>query len=846
MYKKLFRKSLPHLIAVWVFLLVAVLYCRPVFSDKVLVQEDVLNWQGVSHNSFQYKETHGHFPLWTNGIYGGMPTYQIAMDAYSLSILNTSFDVLTLWMKKPVSFFFLACICFYLLARVLRINPYIGIIGGLAYAYATYNPVIISVGHDTKMLSIALIPAFVAGLILIYEKKYWQGAAMTTLFSALLVAAGHMQIAYYAAIIAIGMSIGYAFRWIRHKEYRHLLVAGGIACSCGVIGLLNNAVILFTSYDSSKETTRGGSELVDAGGKTGTGGLSDHAAFDFSMNKAEPFVMLVPHIYGGSTGEEIEKKDSRAEMALSKMPSQAALPLQESMKYYWGGSADVSGPPYAGAVICFLAILGFFILDNKHKWWILATGVLTIMMSWGENFLGFNSWLLKILPMYNKFRAPSMIIVVPTFLLCLLAVLTLQKIWMSGEKEGLWKKYQRGLLLTVGIFASLLLVYTHFDYTSPGDKELLRQAGVRGGDLFGYTRSFIQGLKEDRQGLFRESLIRSFLFVLAAAVLITLQLKSRKLKPALLLGLVGVLSFVDVMGMDLKYLNSDNYQEQKEYQQNFVASPADNQILEDKSFYRVLDLREGDSNTLNYGAMTAWWHHSIGGYHAAKLKIYEDLINHQLYNFPECMPSVNMLNTKYIIRKTATGADSVCPNPDCLGAVWWVRTLRYEDSPKAVMNALTHFHPKDTAILFGSDREKVVLSNTPIDTTATIRLVKNDNDIVSYLSDSRTPRFAVFSEIFYDRGWKAYVDDNPHPLPILRTNYVLRGLSVPAGHHILRFVFHPAAYYFGNQVQSMAAMLLILLIVAAVLVTLNEEKRLDFHREALSSYLKKCVQSFSA
>jgi len=843
--KKLLGKTLPHLIAVFVFLLVAVVYCRPVFSGKVLVQEDVLNWQGISHNSFQYKETHGHFPLWTNGLYSGMPTYQIAMDAYSLDVVNITLKVLTLWLKKPLSFFFLACICFYFLTRVLRTNAYVGIIGSLAYAYATYNAVIIAVGHDTKMLDIALIPGLIGSLILLFEKRYWLGAALTTLFAALLVAAGHMQIVYYAAIIAVGLFMGYAVRWIRGKEYRHLLLAGTFAASCAVVGMLNNAVILFTSYDSTKESTRGGSELADAVGKTASNGLSDNAAFDFSMNKAEPFVLLVPHIYGGSSGDEIPKEASKAQKALAKMPSQAAVPLAETLRYYWGGSADVSGPPYAGAIICFLAIIGFFILDNKHKWWILATGLLTILMSWGGNFQAFNSYLLKVLPMYNKFRAPSMILVVPTFLLCMLAVLTLQKILASGKSEALWKRYRWGLLSTAGIFGILFLLYLHFDYTSATDKELLRQAGSQHTVGAGYIRTYLQGLKEDRQGLFLGSLLRSFLFILAAALPLGWYMRRGNMRPALLLGLVGALTFVDVMAMDIRYLNDDNYQEKKEYQLNFAASPADTEILKDSSFYRVLDLRDGDSNTLSYGAMTAWFHHSIGGYHAAKLKIYEDLINYQLYNFPECMPVINMLNTKYIIRKTAAGADSVCLNSNNLGAVWFVRNFRYEASPHAVMNALNHFHPKDTAVLFAADRSQAPDLPQP-DTMATIRLIKNDNDIVSYLSDSRTERFAVFSEIFYDRGWKAYVDDDPHARPIIRTNYVLRGLKVPPGHHIIRFVFHPNSYYFGNQVQTMAAILLMLLLVAAVLVSLQEEKRLRFHREILSSYLKKCVQLFSA
>ena len=837
MSKRLFREFLPHMVAVFIFLMVAALYCKPVFDDKVLYQEDVLQWQAISHNSFQYKETHGHFPLWTNGLFSGMPAYQIAMGAPGLDIRGYCYNILTLWLMKPVSFFFLACICFYFLTGVLRIDPYIGIIGGLAYAYATYNPIIVAAGHDTKMQSIALLPAFIGSLILIYERKYWMGIALTTLFTALLVSANHMQIVYYSVIIAVIMTLGYAVRWIRQKDYRHLLRSVAIALAGGLVGVLCNAVVIFTTYDVSKETTRGGSELADARSNYTSSGLSETAAFGYSMYRIEPLVMLVPNIFGGSTEQELPKEGSKAMAALQQMSPQLASQMEEGLRVYWGGINEiVSGPPYAGAIICFLALIGFFILDNKHKWWILAAGLLTIAMSWGGYFEAFNGWLLKFLPMYNKFRAPSMIMIIPIFLLCIMAVLALQKILTSSNRILLWKKYRRALFFTGAVFGVLVLCYMTFDYTSSADRQLLQQAGARGSQVMHQVRDFIDGLKEDRQNLFFSSIFRSFLFILAAALLIGLQVK-KKTRPGLFLGVLGILAFADVMGTDIGYLNHDNYQEQKEYQQNFTATPADRQILQDKSYYRVFDLRDSVSSALSYGAMTSYFHRSVGGYHAAKLKIYEDLIDHQLYNYPWCAPVINMLNTKYIIRPTANGEDSVITNRDALGPAWFVSNLRYESTPQAVMDSLTRFQPKKEAILFDADRRLASASIDPHpDTAATIRLLKNDNDVIIYRSESRTRQFAVFSEIFYNRGWRACIDNFNREQPIIRTDYALRGMSIPAGRHIIYFVFQPQSYYLGRQIQWMANIILVLMMVGAVIVWLQEKNRLNFRTERLSSW----------
>jgi hypothetical protein len=819
----LLRSAFPHFIAIIVFAAVAYIYCRPAFENRVLEQEDVLQWQAMAHNSFKYKETHGHFPLWSNGMFSGMPAYQIAMDTQSVSIPNLFYGLLTLFLVKPASFFFLACLCFYFLAGVLRVKPFVAVIGALTYAYATYNAVIISVGHDTKMQSIALIPGVIGSLILICERKYWLGIVLTSLFTALMVSFNHIQIVYYTMIIACGLLLGYGFPWLRRGEGRLLVRTFLLVLGASFIGILSNAVNLFTSFDVSKESIRGGSELADAKSNYTQEGLSEHAAFDFSMYRTEPFVLFIPDIYGGSSDLQLPGNRSRATQVYQQMPRTLADQVgMDGPRYYWGGVGDLfSGPPYIGAVIVLLAMAGFFILGNRHKWWILTIILLTIAMSWGGYFQAFNSFLLKVLPMYNKFRAPSMILVVPSFLLCFMATLTLQEIISAADRTRLWRQYGRALLFVAGIFGVLVLFYFRFNYSSPHDADLLTKAKSFGSSGTEMMVAFINGLQADRQHLFGQSLLRSGVIVLIAATLIAIYIR-KKFPAAVFLTLLGSLAFADLINIDLKYLNDDNYKLREAYEQNFAGTRADSTILTDKSYFRVFDIRDSVANALTYGAMTAYFHQSVGGYHAARLKIYEDLINRQLYNYPNCSPVLDMLNAKYIIRAIRGGGDTVIPNKGNLGPVWFVDGVRFEPAAKEVMDDLTWFDPKRSAILFAADSAKVI----PPDTTTTkkdtamIKLVLNDNDEASYLSQSNHRQFAVFSEIYYKRGWRAWIDERE--VPIIRTNYVLRGLSVPAGRHVIRFFFRPLSYYLGRQIQWMASIIFLLMIAGAIIVALRE------------------------
>ena len=825
------KNLLPHAIAVVVFMVVALVYCKPALEGKVLQQSDVSLWKASAQNSFEYKEKHGVFPLWTNGQFSGMPTFQITSVGTNPVSIGYVANVLTLNLPKPVSFFFLACICFYFLSQVLRVNPYIGLFGALSYAYATYNPIIISVGHDTKMMAIAYLPAFVGSLLLLYHKKYLWGTTLTALFTGLLISANHLQITYYGFLIALIMSISFGIRWIREKNFKQLFASASLVIFAAMLGIMVNAVTLFTTYEYSKRTIRGGSQLGDEKSAVTKTGLSKDYALSYSMYKTEPLVMMFPRAFGGSSHNlEVAEDKSKAIEALQQMPQQLGQQIQGFLQFYWGGidgAGGTAGPPYLGAIVCFLAILGFVMLDGKHKWWILTACVFTFLLSSGKYLEGFNTMVLKYLPFYDKFRAPSMILVIPTLLLSMMAVMSLNHILSRENREAIFEHYKKGLIAVAAVFVVALLVYFTADFTSEPDRMLLQNISTitdaqQKAAIETPIRSFLNGLKADRQSLFMGDLLRSFLFILAAGLAILLFLK-RKLNALAVTLAVGLFAFIDVMAINTKYLNGDNYQDAADSEDRFKPSAVDLQISKDTGYYRVLDVSQGITAAFNGGPLTAYFHHSIGGYHPAKLSIYQDLIEKQLYNFPNCLPVLDMLNTKYIITSGQQNGQQLMAqeNPEALGAAWFVQTIDTKKGPAEVMKALSNFNPKDTAILDEADKKNLV-ANAVKDSSAYIKLLYNDNDIIEYESSSKNTEFAVFSEIYYDAGWVATIDGKE--TPIVRTNYVLRGLQVPAGNHRIQFEFKPASFYNSNRAAIGASAFIWLMLIGAIVLALRKPK----------------------
>jgi hypothetical protein len=834
MKKGLFAKLLPHLIAVIVFLLVAVLYCQPALEGKVVNQSDVTHWKGAIHNSQKYQQVHGEYPLWTNGLFSGMPAFQIGMPGNNLLpwYLHAA---LTLGLPVPLQHFFLACICFYFLCCVLRINPYLGIFGSLAYAYSTYNAVILGVGHETKMWSIAYMAALLGAILLIYERRrYWIGAALTGLITSVLIAVNHPQIDFYFFLVVAVMSIFYLFRWIKAKDYLHLGKAFGLTLVAGLIGLLVNSVNFFSTLEYQKQTIRGGSgELSETKAGDSKTGLTKDYAFNYSLGVSEPIVMMVPGAFGGSSDkEEVSQEESKAIENARSIPQQTHQQIQQitgqqlPLTYYWGGISGTSGPPYIGAVICFLAIIGFFILDGRFKWWILAACVLAILMSWGKYFLGFNTILYNYLPLYNKFRAPSMILVIPQLLLPLMAVLTISKVVEEKDKHQFVPYFKKGLIGVGAVVLLLFICYMLFDYKSPRDQEFLTQVASSGQpQVTEPVRSFFDGLVSDRRSLFLTDIFRALGFCLLGAGVLYLAIR-KTLKPLWIGVILSAVVLLDLIPIDNKYLNHDDYQEPTDNEAGFVPNDMDKQILADTGYFRVFNLL----NPFNEN-FTAYHFNAVGGYHPAKLRIYQELIEKQLSQELTLagsilqsnpagldsahLPALNMLNTRYIIAKDPNKGQSqfIQRNNAALGPVWFVKSLKVVKDAKEEMGAFATLNPRDTAVLQQSFRSTIT-GNGNWTANGTIKLDKNDNDIAEYSFNSSEEQFAVFSEVYYDAGWKAFIDGKE--APIVKVNYVLRGLQIPAGNHKINFKFEPQDYFFGRKMTNIFTIALLVLIAAAI------------------------------
>jgi len=824
MLKSIFKSALPHIIAIAIFAIVAIVYCKPALEGKVLQQQDITQWKGMAQDAFSFKEKYGHTPLWSNSMFGGMPAYQttgVGGFEYSVGLLD---QLLTLRFTEPIGLFFLASLCFYFLAQVLGFNTIISIIGALGYSYATYNPIIIMVGHITKMHTIAYLPLFIASLLVLYQKKYFMGGVLTAIATVLLIQGNHIQVDYYGVLIAIVMTIYFVFTWIKNKAYGHIFKTLGIGITAGIIGLSVNAPLLMSTYEYGKESIRGGSKLITKDSKTTSTGLNKDYALSYSMYKSEPLVLMFPNIYGGSSDPSmVDPTSSKAIETLQQMQPQIAQQLQSFLSFYWGGIGFTAGPPYIGVTICIFALLGFSVKNNNHKWWIAATILLSLMLSAGSYFETFNVFILNHLPFYNKFRAPSMIMIIPTLLLGIMALYGMAEISKETSLKNIITKYKLSLTLIGFILVCVLSIYFTSDFKSDSERNLITQiakipdANQRA--IFETpAQDLINAIVTDRINLLQGDLLKFFLYLVLIFVLIYLSIKKIINQTVVLVGF-GILTMIDLFQVNLKYLKAESFIEPAESENIFALNPIDIALKKDTTHFRVLDVRNGIQNAFNSGAIVAYHHKTVGGYHPAKLSSYQDLIENQWYRFPNCTPTINMLNTKYII--TGNIANDTIPNRGALGNVWFVKGIQYEQGPAEVMHHLDNFNPKDTAIIEQKDKIED-LNNLAFDENSKISLVNNLNDEINYTSSATKKQLAVFSEIYYDLGWKAYIDNQE--TPIVKTNYVLRAIVVPAGNHAIRFEFKPTTIKTAIVASKYASLFLWLSIISLIFIGYKNKK----------------------
>jgi len=865
MKKTLWQQVMPHLISIGIFLIVALIFCKPALeSDTVIKQGDITHWQGMVHQMQQYKEQHGHFPLWATNMYAGMPGYQIAMDGpwTPIGIINT---VMQLGLPKPISFFFLACVCFYILCMCLRIRPWVAVIGSIAFAYCSTFPQFITGGHDTQMFALAYTPAVLGGVLLLFDKKYITGFVLTALFTGLQIVQGHQQITYYMFLIIGIMSLFLLINSWRAGSPVPPLKAIGLTAVASIIGIALSAVTLLTVYDYSKESKRNGQLVMDQNKSkdevvsgSRTKGLSKEYAFQWSLGKEETLTLMFPGImgYGEYYAERdndqfvFPKLDENSNVAkyltekLNVPEDQAAqIALGQSGSLYWGDQPFTAGPIYIGAVLCLLFIFAMVYLEGPHKWWILTAAILGIVLAWGKHFAGFNYFLFDHLPFYNKFRVPTMALEITELVIPIAAVLALEKLVANPVID--LKKMRLTAIITAAVFVIAAMLYFTMDYGSENKKRTaaITQAfsannpNIRASldsinrvyepeadnkvfeNILYQSRGNAQlahgiltGLKEDRQKAFGNSIVRSLIYVLLAMGLGFLFIR-KKINALMMLAGLGLLTAIDLITFDSNYLNSYSFDSKERYEANeFPLTAADQAILKDKDpNFRVLNTTVGDPYTGD--ARTSYYHKSIGGYHPARLGIYDDLIEYQLSGSPN--PAVlNMLNTKYVIEENQQGkAPEAVQNPNALGNVWFVKNIKWVHGQVEEMKAMNNLNPAETAIVDDAFKTALAGSITPADSTASIKQVAFDNDDVKYESNSSGTHLAVFSEIFY-KDWKAYIDGKPAVYG--KANYVLRTMVIPAGKHSIEFKFEPKVYNTGYTITAISGWLLTLLVLGYI------------------------------
>ena len=836
------KKALPHVIAIALFLIVAVVYCHPAIEGKVVNQSDVQQYKEMARQSFEYKEKYGRYPLWIENAFAGMPGYTIAITGATVFNVGQIANLMTLGLPQPISMFFLACVCFYILMAVLRVNPWIATLAALAYAYCSYDPIIIGTGHVTKMWAIAWAPAVIGAFLLLLQGRYWWGTALFSLFLAGQLETQHLQIVYYTGICMALLALFYVIESFRSGKIKSTAIALGLAVLAGGIAFGTSVGATLPDEEYTKETMRGGrTELSKTNAQESKTGLSYDYAFMWSYGIGETLTLAVPDAAGGGDLNTAEIGDNskfadRAAQELN-MPEDQALPLANYIAY-WGPQPNTSGPVYLGAVICFLTIFSLVLLKGWAKWGLLATLILGIVMAWGEHLTSVNYFLFDHLPYYNKFRSPSTALFLPQLAAPILVALGLQQLLTGGmDATVLWKKFKTTAVIAGGLIVIILGYYFTASFKTNGRlneresgyKQSWSQQKAQQLMHTGQTAEAAQaqaqasinavfkGAAEDRQSLYASDMWRSIALIVLAAVLLALFLK-KKIKPVVLLAGLLVLSSYDLLAVAARYLKTENYVDPGDQEQSMQPTPADQQIMADpdKNF-RVYDASD---RSFSQDARAANFHNSLGGYSPAKLGLYQDLIDHQLTKGN--IQVFNMLNTRYVLEPDPrTGQVHVATNPGAFGPCWLVNGIHYVKNGDEEMQALDSVNVRDSVIIQQKYASRVPFQPAP-DTTALIHLVDNVLEKIDYKFSAKTNQFAVFSEIYYEEGWDAYLDGKK--TDYLRVDYLLRGMPVPAGEHTIEFRFEPHSYKLGTALTTWFTLLILGLLIAAGAVEWRKRK----------------------
>lgn len=799
----------------------------PVSQGKILYRHDSSAGKGMGHEMTEYRERTGEQTRWTNSVFGGMPTYQMAPSYGSTDGLKSIVSMYHLWLPDYVWYIFAYLLGFYIMLRAFDFRRSLAVLGSVIWAFSSYFLIIIAAGHLWKVFALAYLPPMIGGIVLAYRGKYLWGLIVTALFTAFEISANHVQMTYYYMFIIFFLVLGFLVDAIRQKRISHFLKASGVCLAAAIIGVAMNISNLYHTWEYQKESMRGKSELVKKNSANQTdSGLERDYITAWSYGIGETWTLLIPNAKGGASVPMIQ----------NKIVQEKGDPMYEfvyqQLGQYWGEQPGTSGPVYVGAFVMMLFILSLFIVKGTVKWSLLAATILSVLLSWGHNFMPFTDFFIDYMPMYSKFRTVASILVIAEFTIPLLAMLALKRI--VDEPELLTRKIKYvyiSFALTAGIAAVFALGGgAFFDFISSSERQALSQFPAD------QLNPLLDNLTSLREQIFAADCWRTF-FIIVIGTLLLLFYKAGKLKAEYMVGCVCVLCLIDMWQVDKRYLNDSMFVPKSERDAPIEMTETDRQILEDKSLdYRVLNF---SSNTFNENE-TSYFHKSIGGYHAAKLRRYQEVI--EAHISPEMnaamkaiveaagdmsavdgnklFPVINMLNTKYFIMPLQGGANAPLPNPYAYGNAWFVDKVSYVNNANEELSALGTTDLRHTAVADKAFSD-VLGQSKANDSTATVRLEKYEPNQLEYSVSSKNGGVVVFSEIYYP-GWNATVDGVE--VPVGRANYILRAISVKPGSHKVVLDFHPKSVSVTETIAYIATAILMLMFVAIVIVKRKESK----------------------
>lgn len=818
--KQWFKENSTHLIVIAIFIVLVFFYFSPIFGGKTLVQSDVIQAEGSQKELFDYRAKDGHAPLWTNSMFGGMPTYQIWYEHASnvTSYINRGIRAI---FPVPTDIVLLYLLGGYFLLSVLRIRPWLAAVGAVALAFTSYNFIYIEAGHVNKAYAIAYMAPIIGAMLLCFRGSRLWGPALLAFFLAMEIRTNHVQITYYLFIAILVYVFIELYHAIRNKELGNFAKAAALQLGAVVIAVLVNASVLFPTYEYSKLTTRGKANIqkVEEGGGSSSG-LDRQYAYEWSQGVGENITFLIPNAYGGRSGGVLGE-DSEVAKFFKKMglPEGQAKQIAQQIPTYWGEKMFTSGPWYFGAGVCFLFVLGLIIVKGRIKWWIVGATTLCIFLAFGRHFPLVSDLFFDYFPMYNKFRAVESILVIPALLMPLLAVLAVNELFLRGKEIPNIHKTVLYTFAGVGGFCLLvaLMPSLFLDFKNSGHQDYIASISQQLGDQ-GAGNEFAKALIKDRTSIATGDAYRSFFIVAITFLLVWFYLKNRLSVPVFV-AILGIVTLADLWAVDKRYLNNDSFVEERA-KTHVVEREVDQLIRLDKDpSYRVMDLTTNPFSD----ARASYFHKSIGGYHAAKLMRFQEVLEHQ-FNGAINEDVLDMLNVRYLItRNPQNGAEQIQRRSTAAGNAWFVNKVTFVKDNAQEMQAISSFDPRKEAFVHEEFKNQLNVSRLGAPANAEIKLTSYHPDTLRYESTSPNDAFAVFSEVYYDKGWKAYIDGQE--VPIIRADYLLRALQIPGGNHTIEFIFAPSSVRISNIVSLIASIVLIGGLVVAVWLTLKRKAK---------------------